>query len=551
MRSFHPRPALARFVTILALATSTACSSRDSKAADRPEAGTVLTIVSAADADALIPPIVSTTQGKQVVDQLFDHLAEPATSLETVGDAGFRPQLATGWRWSADSLSVAFAIDPRARWHDGAPVRAGDVRFSFALYTDPTVASPHAQDFAGIDSVTVRDSLTAVVWWQRRHPEQFFQVAYNLAVMPEHLLASSARDSLAQSAFADHPVGSGRFRFETWDRQASLVLAADSANYRGAPSTARLIWVVAPDPAAANLRLLAGQADVLESVRGDAYVQARASTLVRTVEYPSLDYGYLLFNYQRTVGGVPRLFADRALRVALTQAIDRAAVVANALDSLGRVAMGPFTHATTGADSTLRQLAFDTVATARALDALGWLRSADGQRRKGGRALTFDVLLPSSSSTRQHLAVLLQEQFQRAGIAMRITAVEPSVFGARLEQGDFDAALNVWRTDPSPSGIRQVWGTPPRGTIGANFSRYSNPGFDAVVDSAVRTFRSAERRALFGRAWQVVIDDAAAIWMYEPRNIAAVSNRVTPVGLRGDAWWASLAQWRVTSPPSP
>ena len=96
-----------------------------------------------------------------------------------------------------------------------------------------------------------------------------------------------------------------------------------------------------------------------------------------------------------------------------------------------------------------------------------------------------------------------------------------------------------------------MWGTSPRGNIGANFSRYTNPSFDALVDSAVRTFRPAERRALFSRAWQVVIDDAAAIWMYEPRNVAAVSNRVTPVGLRGDAWWASLAQWRVTSPPSP
>ena len=117
MCSFHPRPALARFVTILALATGTACSSRDSKAVAEP--GAVLTIVSAADADALIPPIVSTTQGKQVVDQLFDHLAEPDSSLETVGDAGFRPQLATGWRWSADSLSIAFTIDPRARWHVG------------------------------------------------------------------------------------------------------------------------------------------------------------------------------------------------------------------------------------------------------------------------------------------------------------------------------------------------------------------------------------------------------------------------------------------------
>ena len=543
-------------VTVLALAAAAGCSSPEAKEGDdNRAAATTLTMVSAADADALLPPLVSTTQGKQVVDQLFDRLAEPVSPVETVGDGGFRPQLANGWSWSPDSLSIAFAINPKARWHDGTPVRAGDVRFSFVLYTDPVVASPQRDVFEGIDSVTVRDSLTAVVWWHARHPEQFFQLAYNLLVMPEHLLASIARDSLGSSAFADRPVGSGRYRFERWARQQALVLTADRANYRGAPQVQRLIWVVAPDPAAANLRLLAGEADVLESVRGDAYVQARQSSRVHTVEYPSLDYGYLLFNYDRAVSGVPRLFADRTVRVALTQAVDREAVVANALDSLGRVAMGPFTHATAGADTTLQQLAFDTAAAAQALEAQGWRRGADGLRRKGGRALTFDLLFPSTSSTRQRMAVLLQEQFKRIGVTTTITAVEPAVFGARLEEGNFDAALNVWRTDPSPATIRQVWGSPRGGSsganIGANFSRYRNATFDARIDSAAREFNPATRRALFRRAWQTIVDDAAAVWLYEPRNVAAVNRRVTPTDLRGDAWWASLSAWRVepTTPP--
>ena len=319
-------------------------------------------------------------------------------------DGGLRPQLATECRWSPDSLYVAFAINPKARWHDGKPVRAGDVRFSFALHTDPAVGSPQRDVFEGIDSVTVRDSLTAVVWWHARHPEQFFQLAYNLLVLPEHLLASIARDTLGSSAFADPPVGSGRYRFERWARQQALVLTADRANYRGAPQVQRLIWVVAPDPAAANLRLLAGEADVLESVRGDAYVQARQSSRVRTVEYPSVDDGYLLFNYDRAVSGVPRLFADRTLRVALTQAIDRKAVVANALDSLGRVAVGPFPHATAGADTTLQQLAFDTAAAAQALDAQGWRRGADGRRRKGGRVPACDVRVASTRCTEHGIA---------------------------------------------------------------------------------------------------------------------------------------------------
>ena len=537
--------------TILALTVTgliaVGCSKSDSAQSENGRAS-VLTISTPADADALIPPLVNTTQGKQAVDLLFDVLAEPVAPIEAVGDQGFKPQLASHWRWAKDSLSIAFSIDPRAKWHDGKPVRASDVRFSFGLYTDPKVASPHASNFAGIDSVSVRDSLTAVVWWHARNPEQFFQLAYNLAILPEHLLGSVARDSLAQSAFADHPVGSGRYRFETWNRQHDLVFAADSNNYRGKPNASRVVWIVAADPTAASLSVLSGQADVLESVRGDAFTQARKSATVRTAEYGSLDYAFMLFNVERTVGGNRKFFADRALRVALTQSIDRAAVVANALDSLGAVALGPFTRGTATVDTTMRQIAFDTLAAAHALDSLGWTVDArDGLRRKGGRLLHFEVLVPTSSATRQRVALLLQAQLKKIGIDMQVAPLEPQIFGSRLEKGDFDAALNMWRTDPSPTTIRQVWGSPKGKEIGANFGRYANAAFDATLDSAAAAFDPARRRAFFRTAYQTIVDDAAAIWLYEPRNFAAINARVHPTGMRADAWWAQLSNWRFGS----
>ena len=535
--------------TILALSVTAlflvGCGKSDASSSEKGRAS-VLTIATPADAETLIPPLVNTTQGKQAIDLLFDFLAEPTTPIETIGDEGFKPQLASRWTWSADSLSIAFSIDPRAQWHDGKPVRARDVRFSYSLYTDPKVASPQASNFAGIDSVTERDSLTAVVWWHARNPEQFFQLAYNLAILPEHLLGSVARDSLAQSSFAEHPIGSGRFRFEQWHRQRDLVFAADSSNYRGAPNESRVVWIIAADPTAASLSVLSGQADVLESVRGDAFTQARKSTNVRTVEYGSLDYAYMMFNVNRSVSGERRLFADRALRIALTQSIDRAAVVLNALDSLGAVALGPFTRGTTTVDTTMRQLPFDTLAAGGALDSLGWKRDAtDGMRRKRGRALKFEVVVPSSSATRQRVAVLLQAQLKRIGVDMQIAPLEPQIFGTRLEKGDFDAALNMWRTDPSPSTIRQVWGSPRGAEIGANYGRYSNPHFDAAIDSATSTFSASNRRAHFRRAYQTIVDDAAAIWLYEPRNFAAIGNRVQPTGMRADAWWAAVSGWRV------
>ena len=503
------------------------------------------------DADALVPPLVSTTQGKQVMDMVFDYLATLGDSMVVTGDRGFTPQLARAWEWAPDSLSVAFGIDPRARWHDGRPVRASDVRFSFGLYTDPVVASPHAATFAGIDSVTVRDSLTAVVWWRRRSPEQFYQIAYNLVVMPEHALGAVPRSDLASSAFAAHPVGSGRFRMREWRRRDRIELVADSANYRGRPTFDRLVWTIAPDPATAALRVLSGEADVLEAVRGDVVQKVAQSTRVRGAPYGSLDYGYLVFNMRsaKPSAGAHPVFADRAVRVALSQAVDRAAVVGNALDSLGQVALGPLTRAGHAADSVLRAPAFDRAAAGHALDAAGWpVDARDGIRRRAGLPLAFSIMVPSSSSTRMRLAVLLQAQFAEVGAQVTIDAVDGPTFIERVGKGRFDAALNVWRADPSPSGLQQSWGTARGEDVGANFGRYTSARFDAALESALAERDPARRSVLFRSAYQAVLDDAPAIWIYEPRNLAAVSRRVTPVGMRADAWWAHLGEWTLAGP---
>jgi peptide/nickel transport system substrate-binding protein len=507
-----------------------------------------LVIATPSDADALVPPLVATTQGKQVVDMMFDYLAALGDSMVVDGDRGFAPQLARRWTWSADSLSIAFELDPRARWHDGRAVRAQDVRFSFGLYTDPAVASPHASNFAGIDSVTVRDSLTAVAWWGRRGPEQFYQLAYNLVVMPEHLLRGVPRTGLLASEFASRPVGSGRFRLREWKRRDRIELVADSTNYRGRPSVDRLIWTIAPDPAAAALRVLAGEADVLETVRGDVVQKVAQSSLVRAAPYGSLDYGYLVFNFRDAAAKARphALFADHALRVALSRAVDREAVVRNALDSLGRVALGPVTRAQSTADESLAAPGFDLAAAGAALDSAGWrVDPKDGVRVRAGRPLAFRLLVPSSSSTRMRLAVLLQAQFRAAGVRVDLEPVDGPTFVERMRTGRFDAALNVWRTDPSPAGLRQAWGTAAGQDVGANFGRYANAALEATLDSAAGELSPDRRRAQFRRAYAMVLADAPAIWLYEPRNLAAVSRRFEPVGMRADAWWAHLAEWRL------
>jgi len=125
-------------VAVLLTLCSAACSEHSRSTTTREPGGT-LVISTTGDPGTLFPPLIGTTQGKQIAEQIYDYLADVGPEMNTRGEKGFRPQLTDGWRWSADSLSLAFHLNPRARWHDGKPVSARDVQFTFALNKNPAL----------------------------------------------------------------------------------------------------------------------------------------------------------------------------------------------------------------------------------------------------------------------------------------------------------------------------------------------------------------------------------------------------------------------------
>src|SRR3954463_12051283 len=105
-----------RFFAI-ALATA-ACSSTDKTTSAAPTGGTLI-MATLGEPATVFPPLVFEINGGGGQDLVFDRLAEIDSGLHTVGDKSFSPRLAKSWTWSPDSLSIAFAINPAARWHDG------------------------------------------------------------------------------------------------------------------------------------------------------------------------------------------------------------------------------------------------------------------------------------------------------------------------------------------------------------------------------------------------------------------------------------------------
>lgn len=512
------------------------------------DVGGTVVIATAAEPATLFPPVAATTtQGAAVVDQVFDRLVDLGDSLNTVGNRGFRARLAQRWEWAPDSLSVTFHLAPNARWHDGRPVTARDVAFSFAVSADPVSGGPFSAFLANVDSVSAPDANTAVAWFKRRLPTQLFDLTYYLYVMPEHLLRAVPRDRLAGAPFARQPVGSGRFRFAAWEKGQRLELAADAGNYRGRPLLDRVVWSVAPDFGSATIRFLGGDADFFETLRPEYVGRVARNASLRLLPYPSLDYGFLQFNLRAAENNAAPhpLFADPALRRALTMGVDRERVVRNAFDTLAAVAVGPVPRALFPAWPRLRQLPYNPPLARALLDSLGWRAGPDGARARAGVPLAFTVLVPTSSAVRQRMAVLLQGQLGALGARVRVEPLEVGAFNERLQARRFDAAVGGWHSDPSPAGVQQTWGGAGARPGGSNFGSYVSAAFDAQVDSALGTTDAARAEAHWLRAYQTAVDDAPAVWLFEPRLIAGAHRRVRVLGLRADGWWARLSEWSI------
>jgi peptide/nickel transport system substrate-binding protein len=491
------------------------------------------------------PPMITDLLAKTISDQMYDRLAEIGPGLNTVGDAGFEPRLARSWSWSKDSLSVTFALDPRARWHDGQPLRAKDVAFTFSLLKDPKVGSSITPLLGNIDSVTVADSLTAVAWFHRRTPEQFYDLVFQMYVMPEHIWANVPRNQLATSDAARAPIGTGRFRFVRFEPGVRVELVADTANFRGRAKLDRIVWSITQDAGTAVTQLLTGQGDVLELLPPDVIAKVDSSATLRSLKYQGLYYYFLGFNHRdsKRLANPHPILADRRVRRALTLAMDRQSMLTNLFGSAGTLGVGPYP---TGlADTSVKLLPFDRAHAAALLDSAGWTMTASGTRAKNNVPLTLSLIVPSSSRIRAQYAVLIQEQLKLVGANVVIEQMEFGAFLERQAAGKFDMATMGTGSDPSPSTIRQSWSRSAIGSGGQNFVGYASPAFDATIDSATSVFDPTQSRALARRAYQILVDDAPAVWLYDALSVAGVHKRIQTAPMRVDAWWANLADWWI------
>lgn len=497
-----------------------------------------ITIVAIREPSSVFPPLVGETVGRDIGDRIYQRLAVLRPGGATIDPAAFRPELATRWE-RVDSLTWRFHL-AKAAWHDGQPVTARDVVFSFGAFTDTALVG----SMAGLRGVEARaeDDSTVLVRFPVPSAEQLYDATWHVRILPQHTWADLPPAEWAHDTSIARLVGSGPYRIEAWRRGQSLVLRADTTRV-AAPHPTRLVWRFVPDPDQALNLMLAGQGDLLEHAGGPAAVaRVQGDSSLRLVRYPSAVYGFAAFRV-RERGGRATPFGDRRVRQALTDAVDRVALAHAILGPGTSVPSGPVSRLAWIAVDRVQALAPDSAGAAALLDQAGWKRDGAGVRRREGIPLAFGILVPGTSSSRRLAAQVLQETWRGLGVDAQVDAVDFPIFQQRLIQGKFDVYVGAYLDEPSPRGLIEQWTR--AGFAALNYGHYANRHVDSLMHEAARTPVPPLARSLWREALDSLDADPPAIFLYAPEHMAVLSQRLEGVAINPWSWLDGVEGWVI------
>ena len=536
------RQRLLAFLAVAALLAGAACHDDTGTTAPQPgdsgprQGGQVI-VPLYADLTT-VNPYESTGEASEaeVLDLLFPSLMteQPDYALHP---PTFSPQLATSWEFSQDNRTLTFHLRSNARWSDGVPVTAEDVRFTFQVQRDRRVDWPNMDIKDFIDDVEVVDPHTVRFHFTRVYPYQLMD-ANDGPIIPAHVWGKIPLDRWRTTDFEPSLVTCGPFRLASHTPQQTVVLERDPAYWGNPrPYLQRLILRVIPDTASQINQLIAGDIQLMPMVPPGDAARIRKDPDLEIVDFPSRAWGFIAWNNRSP------LFSDRRVRRALTMAINRKVDVDTIYHGFARLCNGPVLSSFWAYDKNLQVLPYDPEAAKQLLAQAGWRdTNGDGVLDKNGRKFEFDLMYPATNTIRQELGLLVQADLARVGIRVRPLPVEYATLFARQEHGDYQAILAAWE-EATKVDLSSEWSTANGSQGGNNFLGYSNPEVDRLIAAAREEPDYTRAKVILDRIQELIVEDQPVTFMYEARQLVGINRRVRGADINAASVFFNVDEW--------
>lgn len=446
-----------------------------------PVAGPSGTLRVAYDAPSQLDPASASADSEiAILNAVYDYL------VDIDPDNAIQPRLATDWVTSDDGLTYTFTLAQGVTFHDGSPLTANDVVWTFNRLRDATKEFPTADLYANIANVQADGEGKVIFTLTQTNPFFLFDLSDNHALV----LKADATE------LGTKLNGTGPFKLVEYKPEDRMTLAANEAYFQpGRPGVATLEFVFFSDQGASIDALRGGQIDLALRMPTPLFQTLQQEAGIEAIAIPTNGFDLVRLRADREPGNKPQVIQ------AFKLATDRQAIFETVTLGLGAV----------GRDSPIGPLFSDYYAEDVAIPARDPARAKELLAEAGyPDGLNLDFHVPDSGD-RPDLAAVLKEQWAEAGIIVNIIIEPESVYYGDNGWLEVDLGITGWGSRPIPQFYLDVMLV-----TGAkwNESHFSDPEFDTLAKTAGTTLDEAERVTAYKEIQRILIERGPVIIPY-------------------------------------
>lgn len=494
-----------------------------------PVSGGTFTYALNQTGDTLDPEVTTYAVTNKININVFDPLIWQAPDLS------FVPGLAESWEVAEDSKSFTFKLREDVTFHDGTPLNAEAVKFSWDRIMDPATQSKTAIGQMGpftqavvVDEFTIRAEFSEAF-------APFLDAVSQSYCAPVSPTAVAA----AGTDFTHSLIGTGPFMLKEYVEQDHVTLVKNP-KYNWAPSIFghqgpayldEIVFKMIVDDAVRTGTLQSGETDGIDSVP--------AKDVQSFKDEPDT---YTVLN--AAVPGIPNLFCvntekaptnDLAVRQALNYGTDKQTICTTLFFGQNIPAYGPMSAATLGYDPTLEALyPYDKDKANEVLEAAGWVKGSDDIRAKDGTPLKISLYVGTGDTT----PPLLQAMWKEIGIDTEINQMDYNALIPLVTAGDHNLA-NIGWIQGDPDVVRIILYSKNIATA-FGWTRYVDPELDELLVQAAATVDQEARKSLYAQIEQIAMTNALVVPINDLSAIYALRSYVKNFKVDSRGWYPWL-----------
>lgn len=433
----------------------------------------------------------------------------------------YAPDVATGWE-TPDDRTIIFKLNPNAKFQDGRPVTAQDVKWTYDTLMSENFMSTKKSGYSSIDRIEAPDPQTVV--FHLKEPNGGLFDNLTLGIMPQGSDPNTSKT---------RPISVGPYRVVDFKTDESVTLEASEHWLHGVPKLKHLTVRVIPDATTLVLEMRRGTVNLeINQIPFENVDEFTNSPKHQVIKKPGSVWQYIAFNLKD-----PQL-AKREVRQAVAHAIDRERIVKDLLRGYGVPTDTMFAEGHWARASNLPAYPYDPNRAKQLLDQAGY-RDPDGEGPQSRFTLSFKTSTDTEANLR---AQMIQQMLQQVGIKVEIQTSEFGTFLDDVSKGKFQLYSLSRNGIADPDFYYVIFHSKNIPPEGQNRGYYSNPRVDALIGQGRATFDRSKRREIYSEIQRIVQEDLPYVSLYHQINVAVMEKDLQGYVMYPAGFWLGIPQ---------